>query len=369
MTVAATLEELTRAGVSLWLDDLDRTRLTTGNLADLIATWDVRGVTTNPTIFQKAISTGGSSYANQIRDLAAQGHNADDIVRVLTTDDVRAACDLFGEVWRSSDGIDGRVSIEVDPRLAHETEGTIGQAAALWDLVDRPNLLVKIPATPAGLPAITATLARGISVNVTLIFSVDTYRQVLAAHAEGLELARDNGLFLPTIHSVASFFVSRVDTEVDARLSTLGTPDAAQLRGTAAIANAQRAWAAYQEFTGSPRWQELARDRARAQRPLWASTGVKDPAFDDTRYVIELVAPGTVNTMPQATLEAVADHGMFRGDTLLGTHAEADRIWDRLQAVGIDFDSVFEKLEQEGVEKFIASWIDLLDTISRVMRD
>jgi transaldolase len=369
MTVNTTLAELTQAGVSLWLDDLDRSRLATGNLAELIADWDVRGVTTNPTIFQKAISTGGSFYTDQIRELAAQGHTPDDVVRVLTTDDVRAACDLFDEVWRSSDGVDGRVSIEVDPRLADDTEGTIRQAATLWDLVDRPNLLIKIPATAAGLPAITATLARGISVNVTLIFSVERYRQVLAAHAEGLELARSSGLFLPTVHSVASFFVSRVDTEVDARLAALGSADAQHLRGTAAIANAQLAWSAYQDFTGSTRWQELARDGAREQRPLWASTGVKDPTHDDTRYVMELVAPGSVNTMPQATLEAVADHGTFRGDTLLGTKAEAERVWDELRSVGIDVDSVFQRLEREGVEKFITSWTELLETVSRVMQD
>lgn len=369
MTVNSTLAELTQAGVSLWLDDLDRSRLTTGNLAELIAAWNVRGVTTNPTIFQKAISAGGSSYAEQIRELAASGHSPDDVVRVLTTDDVRAACDVFNEVWRSSDGVDGRVSIEVDPRLADDTEGTINQASALWDLVDRPNLLIKIPATPAGLPAITATLARGISVNVTLIFSVERYRQVLAAHAEGLKLARSNGLFLPTIHSVASFFVSRVDTEVDARLAALGTDGAAHLRGTAAIANAQLAWSAYQEFMGSPRWNNLARDGGRLQRPLWASTGVKDPAFDDTRYVMELVGPGTVNTMPQATLEAVADHGTFRGDTLLGTQAEAGRVWDELRGFGIEVDSVFQCLEREGVEKFVTSWTELLETVSRVMQD
>ena len=365
----STLAALTQAGVSVWLDDLDRTRLTSGNLADLIATWNVRGVTTNPTIFHKAISSGGSSYADQIRELAARGQTPDDVVRTLTTDDVRAACDLFQDVWRTSDGVDGRVSIEVDPRLADDTEGTIHQASALWDLVDRPNLLVKIPATPAGLPAITATLARGISVNVTLIFSVERYTEVLAAHAEGLESARRNGLFLPTIHSVASLFVSRVDTEVDARLVALGTEDAAHLRGTAAIATAQRAWSAYQEFTGSDRWQALAEDGAREQRPLWASTGVKDPAFDDTRYVMELAAPGTVNTMPYATLEAVADHGHFRGDTLVGTASEADRVWKELRDAGIDFSSVFQQLEQEGVEKFIASWTELLESISRVMLD
>ena len=367
MSVASTLAQLTHAGVSLWLDDLDRTRLTSGNLARLIAEWDVRGVTTNPTIFQKAIATGAPAYTDHIRELAARGDSVDDIVRTVTTDDVRQACDLFTEVWRTSDGVDGRVSIEVDPRLAHDTEGTIRQAITLWELVDRPNLLIKIPATPAGLPAITATLARGISVNVTLIFSVERYREVLAAHAEGLVAARDNGHFLPTIHSVASFFVSRVDTEVDSRLDVIGTPAAARLRGTAAIANVQRAWAAYEKFLHSDRWRPLAASGAHAQRPLWASTGVKDPAFDDTRYVIDLVAPGTVNTMPQATLDAVADHGQFRGDTLLGTADAADGVWAQLHDVGIDFDSVFERLEVEGVEKFIASWTDLLDSITRVM--
>lgn len=368
MTVPDTLAELTHAGVSLWLDDLDRTRLTSGNLASLIAGSFVRGVTTNPTIFEKAISSGGSAYADQIHELAIQGSNLDEVVRTVTTDDVRAACDLFADVWRMSDGVDGRVSIEVDPRLAHDTEGTIRQAVELWELVDRPNLLIKIPATVEGLPAITATLARGISVNVTLIFSVDRYTEVLKAHADGLAQAYAGGLALTSIHSVASFFVSRVDTEVDRRLSEIGTPAAIALRGTAAIANVQRAWAAYGDFIRSPEWHTLTEHGANTQRPLWASTGVKDPDFDDTRYVLDIVGPGTVNTMPQATLDAVADHGVFRGDTLEGTGASADRVWRELEAVGIDFASVFDQLESEGVQKFTASWNDLLASIDRVMR-
>lgn len=368
MRVSSTLADLTAAGVSLWLDDLDRARLTSGNLAALIDRSFVRGVTTNPTIFEKAISAGGSSYTDQVRELAARGMTLDDIVRAVTTDDVRAACDLFADVWRASDGVDGRVSIEVDPRLAHDTEGTIVQATQLYELVDRPNVLIKIPATLEGLPAITATLARGISVNVTLIFSVDRYRQVLQAYADGLEQAYAAGLALTSIHSVASFFVSRVDTEVDRRLSEIGTERAVGLRGSAAIANVQRAWAAYGDFLASPTWRSLDTHGARPQRPLWASTGVKDPSFDDTRYVLDIVGPGTVNTMPQATLDAVADHGVFRGDTLEGSAESAAHIWRQLDEVGIDFDAVFARLETEGVEKFTASWNDLLVSVEAAIR-
>lgn len=358
------LGELTSLGVSVWLDDLARARLTSGNLENLIRDHYVRGVTTNPTIFEKAVSSGSSAYTEQIRSLAARGATPEDAVRTLTSDDVRHACDLFFDVWRASDGVDGRVSIEVDPRLAHDTEGTVRNAALLWELVDRPNLLVKIPATRAGLPAITETLARGISVNVTLIFSVDRYQQVMDAYADGLEAAGDNRLDLSTIHSVASFFVSRVDTEVDRRLALIASPDAEHLKGRAAIANAQLAWAAYLEFRATPRWSRLAGMNARPQRPLWASTGVKDPAYDDTRYVVDLVADGVVNTMPEATLNAVSDHGVVRGDTLDGTSEEAAAVWTRLQRVGIDMDDVFEVLEREGLEKFVSSWDELLATVN-----
>jgi transaldolase len=328
---------------------------------------DVRGVTTNPTIFEKAISSGSAAYADQIAQLTRDGASVDQVIRALTTDDVRAACDLFLPVWESTAGSDGRVSLEVDPRLARDTEGTIAQAKELWSIVDRPNLLIKIPATVEGLPAITEVIASGISVNVTLIFSVARYRAVLDAYAQGVELALSRGLDLSTIHSVASFFVSRVDTEVDKRLSTMNTPEAAALRGKAAIANADLAWAACEAFIATDRWKVLAAAGATAQRPLWASTGVKDPSFDDTRYVIELVAPGVVNTMPEATLDAVADHGVFRGDTMSGTFEEASRVWLDLEGLGIEPASVFTTLEDEGVEKFIASWNDLISTVSAAM--
>ena len=363
------LDELTAAGVSIWLDDLARTRIISGNLTHMIDTACVRGVTTNPTIFEKALASGSSAYGEQIAMLAAADVSPADAVRTLTSDDVRAACDLFLDVWRESDGVDGRVSLEVDPRLAHDTQGTVTEAALLWDLVDRPNVMIKIPATRAGLPAITATLARGISVNVTLIFSVDRYRDVMTAHAEGLEQARANGHFLPTIHSVASFFVSRVDTEVDRRLEMLATPAADRMRGTAAIANAQLAWAAFCDFTASPRWSALADEGARSQRPLWASTGVKDPAYDDTRYVVELVADGVVNTMPESTLAAVADHGVVRGDTLDGTEDQAREVFAELERLGIDMTDVFRVLEDEGVEKFVASGNELLATVATALRD
>lgn len=353
------LAELTAAGVSIWLDDLARSRLTGGSLAHLITHQHVRGVTTNPTIFEKAVSSGSSEYAAQFAQLARSGASVDDAVRSLTTDDVRNACDLFFEVWRASDGVDGRVSIEVDPRLAHDTEGTCRDAALLWELVDRPNVLVKIPATPAGLPAITETLGRGISVNVTLIFSVDRYREVMDAYARGIETAASNRLDISSIHSVASFFVSRVDTEVDKRLALIGSTAADAMRGRAAIANVQLAWAAYQDFLDSNRWASLRGQGARTQRPLWASTGVKDPQYDDTRYVIDLVAAGVVNTMPEPTLDAVADHGVFRGDTLVGTAAEARSVWRELANLGIDMHDVFRALEDEGVEKFVSSWNDL----------
>lgn len=366
--MGSALADLTDAGVSIWLDDLARARITSGSLAHMISHRHVRGVTTNPTIFEKAVSSGSSEYAAQFAQLAQSGASVDDAVRSLTTDDVRRACDLFFNVWRTSDGVDGRVSIEVDPRLAHDTEGTCRDAALLWELVDRPNVLVKIPATRAGLPAIAETLGRGISVNVTLIFSVDRYREVMDAYAQGIETAASNRLDIASIHSVASFFVSRVDTEVDKRLATIGTTAADRMRGHAAIANVQLAWAAYQDFVGSDRWASLSAQRARPQRPLWASTGVKDPHYDDTRYVMDLAAQGVVNTMPEPTLDAVADHGVFRGDTLDGTADQARTVWGELEALGIDMDDVYRVLEDEGVEKFVASWDDLCAAVEQQLR-
>lgn len=355
------LAALSAAGVSVWLDDLSRQRLQSGNLQELIDTRSVVGVTTNPSIFQKAFAEG-DSYNGQIAELAERGADVDATVRTVTTDDVRNACDVLAREWEASDGVDGRVSIEVDPRLAAETDKTTAQAVELWKIVDRPNLFIKIPATKAGIPAITAVLAEGISVNVTLIFSVERHRQVMDAYLAGLEKAREAGHDLSKIHSVASFFVSRVDTEVDKRLEKIGSEEALGLRGKAGVANARLAYAAYEEvFTGGERFAALKSDGARVQRPLWASTGVKNPDYPDTLYVTELVAPNTVNTMPEKTIEAVADHGEVKGDTVSGTASAAQEVFDKLEAVGVDLTDVFVVLENEGVEKFVESWTELLE--------
>ncbi len=359
MTDNPALQALADAGVSIWLDDLSRERLTTGNLRELMDSKGVVGVTTNPSIFQSAMSSG-SAYDDQLRELAAAGASLDEAVFAMTTDDVRDACDVLRPVHDATDGVDGRVSIEVDPRLAHETDATVEQAVALARAVDRPNVFIKIPATVEGLPAITEVLSQGISVNVTLIFSLDRYRAVMGAFLAGLEQARGAGHDLARIHSVASFFVSRVDTEVDGRLDAIGTPAAAQLRGQAGIANARLAYQAYEEVFGTPRWETLAALGARPQRPLWASTGVKDPAYPDTMYVTDLVARGTVNTMPEKTLDAVADHGDIHPDTVTGGYAGATATLDALDALGISYSEVVELLEVEGVEKFEKSWSALL---------
>lgn len=357
------LQALTDAGVSIWLDDLDRHRIESGDLARLVAEECVRGVTTNPSIFDKAISTGAAAYADQLAALAAAGHDVDAIIRVLTTDDVRSACDVFGPLYAESGGVDGRVSIEVDPRLADVTDETITQAGELWATVDRPNALIKIPATRAGLPAITAVIGQGISVNVTLIFSVDRYLEVVDAYLSGLELAAANGHDLSTIQSVASFFVSRIDTEIDKRLTAIGSPEATALRGQAAIANARLAWAAHVAGLATERWQALAASGAQVQRPLWASTGVKDPAYDPTRYVVDLVARGCVNTMPEATLDAVAEQGVVPADSISGTAEESAAVWTALAGLGIDEAQVCDQLEREGVAKFIDSWEQLRATV------
>ncbi|BBZ44626.1 transaldolase [Mycobacterium parmense] len=354
------LAALSAAGVSVWLDDLSRERLKSGNLKKLIDTRCVVGVTTNPSIFQKALAEG-DAYEEQLSELAERGADVEATIRTVTTDDVRDACDVLAREWEASDGVDGRVSIEVDPRLAAETDKTIAQAVELWKIVDRPNLFIKIPATKAGIPAITSVLAEGISVNVTLIFSVERHREVMDAYLAGLEKAREGGHDLSKIHSVASFFVSRVDTEVDKRLEKIGTEEALALRGQAAVANARLAYAAYQEvFEGGERFASLKADGARVQRPLWASTGVKNPDYSDTLYVTELVAPNTVNTMPEKTIEAVADHGEIKGDTVTGTAAAAQEVFDKLSALGIDLSDVFVVLENEGVDKFVESWTELL---------
>src|SRR6266581_5440631 len=330
------LADLSNRGVSIWLDDLSRLRLTTGSLADLVAHDHVVGVTTNPTIFAKAIG-GGDAYAKQIRDMWARGAAVGEALRAMTAFDVRWACDVLRPVYDATGGVDGRVSIEVDPRLAHDTEATVAEARFLWWLVDRPNLLVKIPAARQGLPAIAACLAEGISVNVTLIFSLTRYDEVIDAFLEGLERARQAGHDLTPIASVASFFVSRVDTEVDARLDKIGTAEAAALRGRAAIANARLAYQHYERMLASPRWAALAAAGARPQRPLWASTGVKDPAYPDTRYVVDLVTRGVVNTMPEATLRAMADHGALRGDIVRPGYHDAAEVMAALAEIGVDY--------------------------------
>jgi len=353
------LDELSRQGVSIWLDDLSRGKLNDGGLADLIQTKHVVGVTTNPTIFAGALAKA-HDYDEQVTTLAAAGTSLDDAVLTITTDDVRSAADLFADVYRATEGQDGRVSIEVDPRLAKDTDATIEQARLLWRTVDRPNAMVKIPATLEGLPAITTAISEGISVNVTLIFSLDRYRAVANAYLDGLEQAQRAGIDLSTIRSVASFFVSRVDTEIDKRLDGIGTDEAKALRGKAALANARLAYQAYEEVFSSDRWSALEKAGANKQRPLWASTGVKDPAYPDTLYVTELVAPNTVNTMPEATLEATDDHGEIGGDTVTGTYEQARADLDALERLGISYDDVVQVLEDEGVDKFESSWNDLL---------
>ncbi len=359
------LAALSAAGVSIWLDDLSRDRLQTGNLQELIDTKCVVGVTTNPSIFQAALSKG-HAYDEQVAELAERGADVDATIRTVTTDDVRNGCEVLAKQYELSDGVDGRVSIEVDPRLAHDTDKTILQAIELWKIVDRPNLLIKIPATLAGLPAITAVIAEGISVNVTLIFSVERHRAVMDAYLAGLEAAKEAGHDLSRIHSVASFFVSRVDTEIDKRLEKIasdsGKEQALALRGQAGVANARLAYAAYEEvFVGGSRYEALEANGARLQRPLWASTGVKNPEYSDTLYVTELVAPNTVNTMPETTIDAVADHGVITGDSVTGKAEESQALFDKLSAVGIDLPDVFRVLEDEGVEKFEKSWLELLE--------
>ncbi|WP_406830984.1 transaldolase [Pedococcus sp. KACC 23699] len=359
------LKALADQGVSVWLDDLSRERIETGNLKELIDKGIV-GVTTNPSIFQAALAKG-DRYDADLRAFAADGKTVDEVVFGLTTEDVRNACDAFLPIYESTGGVDGRVSIEVDPRLAKDTGKTVEEAKKLVEAVDRPNVLIKIPATVEGLPAISQVLAEGISVNVTLIFSLDRYRGVMNAFLTGLEQAREKGKDLSKIHSVASFFVSRVDTEIDKRLDALGTDEAKGLKGKAAVANARLAYQAYEEVFSTPRWKNLEDDGAHAQRPLWASTGVKDPAYSDTLYVTELVAPHTVNTMPEKTLDAVIDHGDVTGDTITGNYADAAEVLDALEGLGISYAEVTAQLEREGVDKFEVAWGELLDEVQKDM--
>ena len=355
------IQALTDQGVAIWLDDLSRDRLSSGGLADLRER-GVVGVTSNPTIFAKALKDA-DEYEEQVRDLRDREVSLEESVRAITTYDVRWACDVMRPAYDATGGRDGRVSLEVDPRLAHKTEPTVAEARALWWMVDRPNLFIKIPAMLEGLPAITAAIAEGISVNVTLIFGLDRYDAVMDAYLTGLEHARKNGLDLATIESVASFFVSRVDSEVDKRLTGIGGDEAEALHAKAAIANARLAYERYERVIGSPRWQELEAAGANRQRPLWASTSVKDESLPDTLYVDNLVVRDTVNTMPEATLTAVADHGAVSGDMVTTQYDSARDVLDRLARLGIDYDDVIAVLEREGVEKFEKSWAELLDTV------
>ncbi|MDO8338093.1 MAG: transaldolase [Microcella sp.] len=358
--------QLSALGVSIWLDDLSRDRINSGALASLIENRDVVGVTTNPTIFAAALATG-TTYDAQVRDLAAAGVDVTDAVFEITTDDVASACDIFAPIYASTAGQDGRVSIEVEPGLAHDAAGTIEQARQLWAKVDRPNAMIKIPATREGLEAITETIGAGISVNVTLIFSLERYREVIEAYLAGLEKARDAGIDLATIHSVASFFVSRVDTEIDKRLTAIGSPEALALKSKAGIANARLAYELFEQEFASARAQELISAGANVQRPLWASTGVKDPALPDTLYVTELAVGSTVNTMPEKTLEATFDHGVIAGDAVTGSYDGAREVLAALEGLGISIAEVTALLEKEGVEKFIVSWNELLDTVTAAL--
>ncbi len=364
------LETLSDLGVSIWLDDISRQRLASGNLAELVTDKHVVGVTSNPTIFAKAVSDA-DHYVEQVNDLAVRGVDLEEAVRAITTYDVRWGCDVLRAVYDETSGQDGRVSIEVDPRLAHRTDATIAEARALWWLVDRPNVMIKIPATQEGLAAITAATSEGISVNVTLIFSLERYRAVMDAYLAGLEQAHSKNVDLSSIRSVASFFVSRIDTEVDKRLDAIDDPnhreEAAALRSKAAVANARLAYQQFEQIFSSDRWSALQNAGAHTQRPLWASTSVKDPKLPDTMYVTELVAPDTVNTMPEATIEATADHGEIVAGTIASNYQDAQDVLDRLEKLGISYDDVVQVVEDEGVDKFEKSWAELLGTVQQAL--
>jgi transaldolase len=352
------LAELSAAGVAVWLDDLSRDRIQTGNLQQLIDEYCVVGVTTNPTIFAGAIS-GSERYDDQLHALAVRDVSVDEALRTITASDVRDACDVLAPVAERTRR-DGRVSLEVAPGLAHDRDATDAEAAHLWWLVDRPNLFIKIPATEAGLPAITETIARGISVNVTLIFSLERYRAVMDAYMSGLEQLARNGGDLGRVESVASFFVSRVDTEIDKRLDALDADPS--LKGKAGIANARLAYQAFEEVVASDRWRALDAQGAQLQRPLWASTGVKNPDYPDTMYISELIAPDTVNTMPEKTLMAYADHGR-PGTPIQKAYDDAAAVMRAVRDAGVDLDDVFRVLEEEGVQKFVDSWDELTESV------
>lgn len=359
----ARTSELSAAGVSIWLDDLSRGLLESGRLTALIETRDVVGVTTNPTIFANAIGAG-VEYRDRVAEAVSRGLSPVETVTELVVADVTDACRLLRPVFEASGGADGRVSIEVEPALAHDAEATLARAIELWRRIAEPNLMIKIPATTAGLVAISDALAEGISVNVTLIFGLPRYRQVLNAYLVGLERARAVGHDLSTIRSVASLFVSRLDTEVDRRLDASPDPEAPALLGRAGVANARLAHEVHEQVFATARAQHLLSLGAHHQRLLWASTGVKDPRLPDTHYVTELVTSGVVNTMPAATLEAVADHAEVVGDTVVGRGREADQVLNALDGFGIEYAELTEALEREGLEKFVRSWDELVAAVS-----
>ena len=362
------LKSLADAGVSIWLDDLSRERLDSGNLSKLISDSSVVGVTTNPTIFASALSKG-ESYDVQLKDLAADGVQAPGAIRTITTTDVRNACDVFTDTAAASGGADGRVSLEVSPNLAMDTDASITEARELWSTVDRPNLLIKIPATKPGLPAIATAIGDGISVNVTLIFGLERYQGVIDAYFDGLEAADQAGHDISKIFSVASFFVSRVDTEYDKRLDAIGSDEAKKLKSTAAIANARLAYQVYEKSLETDRWKALEAKGANRQRPLWASTSVKDPDLPDTLYVTQLVVKDTVNTMPEKTMQAFADHGEVEGDRVTTMYEDAQQTMDALSGLGIDYADVIDTLEDEGVRKFMDSWGELTETVQTSLRE
>lgn len=355
------LKALSEAGVSIWLDDLSRERIESGNLAQLVNTHHVVGVTTNPTIFAQAIAKG-TGYSERIKGLGTS--DVSEVMWTLMVDDVRDACDLLLAVYEESAGVDGRVSIEVDPTFAHDAEKTFSMAKELWARVNRPNLMIKIPATLTGLAAVTESIANGISVNVTLIFGVDRYEKVMEAYFAGLEKALENGIDISTIHSVASFFVSRVDTDVDPQLGKLGRPE---LGGAAAVANARLAYEAFVKMHGQDRWRKLVQRGANVQRPLWASTGMKNPNYPDTLYISELVVANSVNTMPESTLFAYADHGPAPRDLVTDNYSDAKKLFAELAAIGISYEELTARLEREGLQKFVESWADLEKTVSQAL--
>jgi transaldolase len=353
------LQQLDQLGQSVWIDYLSRPFIHGGDLAGLIEQ-GVIGVTSNPTIFQGAMAEG-DAYDDQIRELVAAGTTEPkDIFLSLARDDIRDACDLLRPVWEAPGSKDGWVSLEVDPNLAHDTQGTIDEARHLKSIVDKPNLFVKIPATPEGLPAIEESIAAGIPVNVTLIFSLQRHRDVAQAYIRGLQRLVEGGGNPETVASVASFFVSRVDTEADRRLDEIGGHD--ELKGKLAIANAKLAYVTYQEVFSGPEWEALEAKGATKQRCLWASTSTKNPAYRDVLYVEELIGPDTVNTMPRETIEAVLDHAVIR-ETLTQDVDGARATLQALADAGIDYDDVVETLEREGVEKFAKSFRELFSEL------